>query len=108
MSRNRLPKGRVFICAVKDTGSRIVFRRSVEIAKLIWTDTGVVDGRPPDHHEHESKTAIVYYLVTPGFKLADGTFVGYLVQTSSYRVIGDGIMSLAEAKALAQADRDGS
>jgi hypothetical protein len=77
LSRNRLPKGRVFICAVKDTGSRIVFRRSVEIAKLIWTDTGVVDGRPPDHHEHESKTAIVYYLVTPGFKLADGKPAAY-------------------------------
>jgi hypothetical protein len=76
------------------------------MAALTWKDIGVVDESLPAYREYEAQTAIFDYLVTPSVGLEDGKFLGYLVQTSGRRILGEGIMSLEDAKALAQKDFD--
>ena len=73
---------------------------------LNWNDIGAVDGRSPAYHEHEAKTAAADYRVTPALTLKDGEFLGYLVQIDGGFVLGEKIISLTEAKALAQEDYD--
>jgi hypothetical protein len=77
------------------------------MAALTWKDAGAVDGRSPTYHEHEARTAAAVYRIAPALTFKDGAFRGYLVQIDGGRVLGEKIMSIEDAKALAQKDYDG-
>ena len=76
------------------------------MAALVWKDVGVIDGRSPTYHEHEAKTATADYHITPTSTLRGSECLGYLVQIDGGRVLDEKIISLEDAKALAEKDYD--